>query len=110
MGKKYQKTTYNKDMINHLIDILKQEGECIRNDSTSTVQERLAQADIILNTLRFLKDYDENVKILNQEWARRKRVNKHKQDKPAKTSEKGKYNRTRTKQKTNQIIEEEHEL
>jgi len=39
--------------------------EKVRNDKSRDVYDKIVEVDILLNTMKFLKDYDENIKILN---------------------------------------------
>lgn len=44
----------------------------IEEDKTITKSEKVDVIDVYFNTYKFLKDYKENVKVLNKEIVRRK--------------------------------------
>lgn len=55
-------------LIIRMFDMLKEQGMYVREDKTLTDKEKLEQADIILNVMKFLKDYDENIEVLDKYW------------------------------------------
>lgn len=55
-------------LIIRMFDMLKEQGMYVREDKTLTDKEKLEQADIILNIMKFLKDYDENIEVLDKYW------------------------------------------
>lgn len=58
--------TPKEEMIDKLQRALSKEIEFIRQNSSKTTDEKVVQVDILLDTKKFLKDYDENVKVLNK--------------------------------------------
>lgn len=55
-------------LIIRMFDMLKEQGMYVREDKTLTDKEKLEQADTILNIMKFLKDYDENIEVLDKYW------------------------------------------
>ena len=55
-------------LIIRMFDMLKEQGMYVREDTTLTDKEKLEQADTILNIMKFLKDYDENIEVLDKYW------------------------------------------
>ena len=55
-----------KDMIDKITHALKDIGDQTQHDETLPLTDKFFQVDVLMDTLRFLKDYEKNVKILNQ--------------------------------------------
>lgn len=55
-----------KAMVEKIANAIKGFGEEARNDETLSLKEKCQQVDMLLDTIRFLDNYDENVKVLNQ--------------------------------------------
>ena len=55
-------------LIIRMFNVLKGQGMYVREDTSLTDREKLEQADIILNMMKFLKDYDENIEVLDKYW------------------------------------------
>lgn len=53
-------------MIDEISDRIRDLGEEIRYNKDLSMEDKMTQMDILLDTIKFLKDYDENVKILNK--------------------------------------------
>ena len=53
-------------MIDEISDRIRDLGEEIRYNKDLSIEDKMTQMDILLDTIKFLKDYDENVKILNK--------------------------------------------
>ena len=53
-------------MIDEISDRIRDLGEEIRYNKDLSMEDKMTQIDILLDTIKFLKDYDENVKILNK--------------------------------------------
>lgn len=49
-----------------LTNVLVGQIEIIKNDPTLNPRDKYAQSTIIFNTIRFLQDYNKNIKILNE--------------------------------------------
>ena len=54
------------EMINRIKDTLVDRTRELQREEDTDVQDRLVQMDVILDTMKFLNDYDENVKVLNK--------------------------------------------
>lgn len=54
-----------KQIIDKLIIGLQAEGKFIKQDETKTVEDKLMEIDVLLDTVKFLSNYETNVKILN---------------------------------------------
>lgn len=52
-------------IIDKIMDSIKDVGEQISTDKKLTLEDKLHQTDVLLDTMKFLKNYDENVKVLN---------------------------------------------
>lgn len=55
-------------LMTRMFNVLKGQGMYVREDTSLTDREKLEQADIILNMMKFLKDYDENIEVLDKYW------------------------------------------
>ena len=53
------------EMINKIQMALLSEMEFIRKDNNKDVREKLSEVDVLYDTYKFLDNYEENVKILN---------------------------------------------
>lgn len=69
-------------LMNRLFNVLRGQGTYIKEDESLSLEDRVQQMDIILDTMKFLKDYDENVKVLNKYW-----LDKHRKEKFSKPEE-----------------------
>lgn len=58
--------------IEELERFISQKLDEIEEDKTITKTEKVDVIDVYFNTYKFLKDYKENVKVLNKEIVRRK--------------------------------------
>ena len=54
-----------KETINEIVEFIQQKGTELRGSGKSPY-DQVAQMDILLDTIRFLDRYDENVRILNE--------------------------------------------
>lgn len=63
-------------IINRLFNMLQGQGMYVREDGTLSPDDKLKQISILVDTMKFLKDYDENVKVLNKYW-----LDKHRKEK-----------------------------
>lgn len=54
------------DMINKIRTALSKEIEFIRINNEIDLDEKVEQIDVLFDTIKFLKNYDENIKILNR--------------------------------------------
>lgn len=66
-----------KEIIDEVVELIQQKGEELRLSGKSPY-DQLPQMDVLLDTIRFLAGYDENVEVLNQyylgkpKWEREK--------------------------------------
>ena len=67
-------------LIKRMFNVLKGQAMYVREDITLTDVEKLEQADILLDLMKFLKDYDENVVVLNRYWQEKRQKEKFKQN------------------------------
>ena len=59
-------------MIDKITDAIKDFGKEARENQTLTLNDKIDQVDVLLDTLKFLSDYDENVKVLNKYYANKR--------------------------------------
>lgn len=64
---------YKDEIIKRVMIVLQEIGVEIHDDKTKTKDEKLIDADVLLDTMHFLKDYDENVKVLDKYWREKRR-------------------------------------
>lgn len=53
-------------LIKRMYNVIQGQAMIVREDTSLSTQDRLVQTDILLDLMRFLKDYDENVQVLNK--------------------------------------------
>ena len=57
------------EMINKVKDTIQKLGADLNHVSTKEqAEEQLIQVDVLLDTIKFLNDYEENIKVLNKHW------------------------------------------
>ena len=61
--------TPKEEMISKIQKALLKEIEFVRQDRSKTTDEKVVQVDILFDTVKFLDNYDENVKVLNKHIA-----------------------------------------
>ena len=54
-----------KEMIDRIINAIQSEANFIKNNDTSS-EIKLSQMEVLLDVHHFLRDYEKNVKILNE--------------------------------------------
>ena len=59
------------EMITDIIKLLQKEGMKLQ-EANIPIKDQLACLDVILDSIKFLRDYDENTKILNQHYINKK--------------------------------------
>ena len=59
-------------IIMKLQKLLQDIGQSVQDDDTLSTEHKLMQVDVILDTMKFLKDYDINIKVLNKYWLNKK--------------------------------------
>lgn len=67
-------------LISRMFNVLKGQAMYVREDDNLSDRDKLTQADVILDLMKFLKDYDENVVVLNKYWQEKRQREKFKQD------------------------------
>lgn len=72
--------TAKETIMTRMSNVLKGQATHIREDESLSIQDKCIQMDIILDIMRFLNDYDENVKVLNKHLAEKKKREKIKGD------------------------------
>lgn len=53
-------------ILNRLTNVLKGQAMFIRDDTTTSDKEKLQELDVVLNILKFIDDYDENISVLTK--------------------------------------------
>lgn len=61
------------DYIDEIYKYIKELGKELREDQTIQVKDKIPQVDLFINTIKFLQDYDENVKVLDKYWREKNR-------------------------------------
>lgn len=56
------------DYINEIYKYVKELGKELQEDQTIQVKDKIPQVDLFINTIKFLQDYDENIKVLDKYW------------------------------------------
>ena len=74
--------TAKEQIMTRMSNVLKGQAMFIREDNTITDVERLEQIDVILDLMKFLKDYDENIIVLNKYWQEKHKKEKQLQSEP----------------------------
>lgn len=59
-------------VIDRIHDLLSAEGKRIREDNTKSMQQKLIEVDVLLDTMKFLTNYRQNVKILQKDLESKK--------------------------------------
>lgn len=68
--------------IERMKNVLKGQLMYITESTTLDPKEKLEEADVIFDLVKFLNDYDENCKVLNQYCQEKHRREKFKQEEP----------------------------
>ena len=58
-----------KEMIDKITNNIKNLGEQAQQDKNLSLEEKASQVDVLLDTLKFLSNYEENVMALNKYYA-----------------------------------------
>lgn len=67
-------------IMTRLKNVLKGQAMYVREDESISDKDRLTQADVILDLMKFLNDYDENIEVLNRYWHEKRQREKFKQE------------------------------
>ena len=71
--------TQNKQkMIDEIFKLLQAQGEVLYNDTQASNVGIAEKLDVLIDTMHFLRDYDENVQVLNRYWLDKKYKEKFK--------------------------------
>ena len=69
--------------IEELLALLREQGETVKSNKNNKITlDMLERADVLLDLIKFLKDYDENIIILNKHWQEKHKKEKHFQSEP----------------------------
>lgn len=67
----------NKDlMINEVLQALQEQGEHLRDNKELTNMDTAERLDVLINVMHFLKDYDENIQVLDRYWLEKRQKEK----------------------------------
>ena len=58
-------------MIDKIVEAIKNFGEETRNDKDTSLKDKCIQVDVLLDTIKFLDNYDENIKVLNDYYTKK---------------------------------------
>ena len=53
-------------ILNRLTNVLKGQAMFIRDDTTTSDKEKLQELNVVLNILKFIDNYDENISVLTK--------------------------------------------
>lgn len=67
-----------KVIIDKITEAIKDFGEQARQDETLSLEDKCLQVDVLVDTLKFLDNYDENVKVLNQHYLNKSKWDREK--------------------------------
>lgn len=70
-----------KEMIDRIVESIQSLGLDMKQDDSTPVEDKVAQMDVLLDTIHFLSDYSENVKVLNSYWIEKRAKEKFKESK-----------------------------
>ena len=59
-------------VIIRLQNLLRTQGNYVYNDKLLSISDKCLQMDVILDCIKFLEDYHENVKVLNKHCLKKK--------------------------------------
>ena len=64
------------EMLDKITEMLQEIGKQLQTNTEINVWDKATQMDVMLDTLHFLQDYDENVRVLNKYWVEKRRTEK----------------------------------
>lgn len=67
-------------IMTRLKNVLKGQAMYVRENESISDRDRLTQANVILDLMKFLNDYDENIEVLNRYWHEKRQREKFKQE------------------------------
>ena len=76
------KKEYEDEIIHKINNGVQKLGKELMDDKVTPAKDKTYQMDVLLDTMHFLSDYEENVKVLNDYWR-----NKRHQEKISRCSE-----------------------
>ncbi len=59
-------------VIDRIHDFLMKEGERIKADKTKSLEQKLLEVDVLLDTMKFLGKYKKNIKVLQEDLSKKK--------------------------------------
>lgn len=62
-------------IIDEIVKMLQLKGVDLENEDIDLYQKAM-KLDVLIDTMKFLQNYDENTKVLNQYWLNKKRQEK----------------------------------
>ena len=60
-------------MIDKLVNSIRDLSTDTRTNPYLSLGDKITQVDVVLDTIRFLSNYDENVQVLNKYYARKRK-------------------------------------
>lgn len=67
-------------IIHRLCNMIRGQSMYVKEDKTLNTKEMLEQADVLLNLMKFINNYDENIKVLDKYWKEKHHKSKFQQD------------------------------
>ena len=58
--------TPREEIIDKIQDLLLKEGKILQNNKEMPIKDKLDKVDVVLNLVKFLDNYDENIETLNK--------------------------------------------
>lgn len=66
------KEEIQKQVINKICNFLELEGKKIQVDNNKSVNQKAIEVDVLLDTMHFLRDYERNIEVLQNEVVKNK--------------------------------------
>lgn len=61
-------------ILNRMLNVIKGQAMFVREDQTITDEEKLEQADILLNIMKYVQHYDEYSQVLAEHLRKKRRI------------------------------------
>lgn len=61
-------------ILNRMLNVIKGQAMFVREDQTITDEEKLEQADILLNIMKYVQHYDEYSQVLAEHLRKKQRI------------------------------------
>lgn len=73
--------TLKEETINKIQDLLLEEGKTLQDNKEIPTRDKIERVDVLLNLVKFLDNYDENIEVLNRHlretrWKRKEDIEK----------------------------------